>query len=72
MRKYFELNSVVGVTDYVLSWQSKALCNESIKPPTTSNNSLNPRLSYYRTKVKVQFRKSCLKQLNHIFTHKKL
>ena len=49
MRKYFQLNSVVGVTDYVLSWQSKGLTNESIKPSTTSNNSLNPRLSYYGT-----------------------
>ena len=72
MRKYFKLNSVVGVTDYVLSWQSKGLCNESIKPPTTFNNSLNPRLSYYGTKVRIQFTKSCLKQLNHIFTHKRI
>ena len=72
MRKYFKLNSVVGVTDYVLSWQSNGLSNESIKPPTTSNNSLNPRLSYYGTKVRVQFTKSCLKQPNHIFTHEKV
>ena len=72
MRKYFKLNSVVGVTDYVLSWKSKGLSNESIKPTTTSNNSLNPRLSYYGTKVRVQFTKSCLKQSNHIFTHKKI
>ena len=72
MRKYFKLNSVVGVTDYVLSWQSKGLSNESIKPPATSNNILNPRLSYYGSKVKVQFTKSCLKQPNHIFTQKKI
>ena len=72
MRKYFKLNSVVGLTDYVLSWQSKGLSNESIKPSTTSNNSLNPRLSYYGTKVRVQFSKGCLKQSNHIFTHKKI
>ena len=72
MRKYFKLNSVVGVTDYVSSWQSKGLSNESIKPPTTSNNSLNPKLSSYGTKLSVQFLKSCLKQSNHIFTHKKL
>ena len=72
MRKYFELNSFVGVTDYVLSWQPKGLSNESIKPPAASNNSLNPRLSYYGTKVRVQFSKSCLKQPNHIFTHKKI
>ena len=28
MRKYFKLNSVTGVTDYVLLWQSKGLSNE--------------------------------------------
>ena len=72
MEKYFKLNSVVGVTDYVLSWQSKGLSNERIKPSTTSNNSLNPRLSYYDTKVRVEFTKSCLKESNHIFTHKKI
>ena len=72
MRKYFKLNSVVSVTDYVLSWRSKGLSSESIKPPTTSDNSLNPRLSYYGTKVRIQFTKSCLKQSNHIFTHKKV
>ena len=42
MGKYFKLNSVVGVIDRVLSWQSKGLSNESIKPPTTTNNSLTP------------------------------
>ena len=72
MRKYFKLNSVVGVTDYVLSWQSKGISNESIKPFTISNNSLNPRLSYYGTKVRVYFTKSCLKQSKRIFTQKKI
>ena len=70
MGKYFILNSVVGVIDRVLSWQSKGLSNESIKPPTTSNNSLNPRLSYNDTKIKVQFTGSCLKQPKFTFTHK--
>ena len=72
MVKYFKLNSVVGVIDRVLSWQSKGLSNESIKPPTTSNNSLNPRLSYNDTKIKVQFTRSCLKQPRFTFTHKKV
>ena len=71
MQKYFKLNSVVGVIDRVLSWQSKGLSNESIKPPTTSNNSLNPRLSYNDTKIKLQFTGSCLKQPRFTFTHKK-
>ena len=45
MGKYFKLNSVVGVIDRALSWQSKGISNESIKPPGTSNNSLNQRFS---------------------------
>ena len=70
--KYFKLNLVVGVIDRVLSWQSKGISNESIKPPTTSNNSLNPRLSYNDTKIKVQFTGSCLKQPKFTFTHEKV
>ena len=72
MGKYFKLNSIVGVIDSVLSWQSKEISNESIKPPTTSNNSVNPRLSNNDTKSKVQFTGSCLKQPKLTFTHKKV
>ena len=72
MGKYFNLNSVVGFIDRVLSWQSKGLSNESIKPPTTSNNSFYPRLSYNDTKIKVQFTGSCLKQPRFTITHKKV
>ena len=56
----------------MLSWQSKGLSNESNKPPTTSNNSLNPKLSYYDTKLRLKFTRSCLKQPIVIFTHKKV
>ena len=52
--------------------QSKGLSNESIKPPTTTNNSLTPELNYYGTKTKVKFTRSCLKQSSHIYTHKKV
>ena len=69
MYRYFKM---ITNTDYISSWKSKGLSNESIKPPTTSDNSLNPRLSYYGTKIRVQFTKSCLKQPNHTFTHKKI
>ena len=48
------------------------MSNESIKPPTTSNYSLNPRLNYYGTKIRVQFTGSCLKQPNHTFTHENI
>ena len=72
MGKYFKLNSIVGVTDRVLSWQSKGLSNKSIKPLTTSDNNLTPELNYYGTKIKIKFTGSCLKQSDHIFTHKKV
>ena len=72
MSKYFKLNTIVGVIDRVLSWQYKGLSNESIKSPTTSNYSLNPRLGYYGTKIRVQFTGSCLKQPNHTFTHERI
>ena len=72
MGKYFKLNSVVNTADYVLSWQSKGISNESIKPPTTSDNSLTPELNYHGTKTRVKFTRSCLKQSDHIYTHKKV
>ena len=56
----------------VLSWQSKRLSNKSIKSPATSDNSLNPRLSYNGTKIRVQFTGSCLKQPKFTLTHKKV
>ena len=72
MRKYFKLKTIVGVFECVLSWKSKRQSNENIKPPTTSNDSLNPKLSYYDTKVRVQFTRSCLKKPIFTFTYKKV
>ena len=34
-------------TKYISSWQSKGLSDEIIKPPATSDNSLNPTVSYF-------------------------
>ena len=68
----WELNSVVGVIDRVLLWQSKGLSNESINPPTTSNNSLDARLSYNYSKIEVQFTGSYLKQPRFTFIHIKV
>ena len=53
---------VIANTDYVLLWKSKGLSTETIRPPTTSDNSLTPSLSYYDPKTRVKFAKSCLKQ----------
>ena len=59
--RYFKLNTITN-TDYVSSWKSKRLSAESIKPPTTSDNSLAPKLNYYGTKTRVKFTGSSLKQ----------
>ena len=72
MKKYFKLSSAAGVIDLVLSWRCKGISNESIKPPTTSNYGLNPKLSYYGTKARIQYIRSCLKQPFFTFTHKKV
>ena len=72
IRKYFKFNSIVNVFDRVLSWRSKRISNESIKPPATTDNSLSPRLSYYGTKIRVQFIAICLKQPKFTFTQKKV
>ena len=59
-------------TDYVLSWKSKGLSAETIKPPTTSDNSLTPAVSYYSNKTRVNFFGSCLKQPKISYTHGKV
>ena len=59
LNKYFK---VIGNTDYVSSWKYKGLSAESMKPPTTSDNSLAPALNYYGTKTRVKFTGWCLEQ----------
>ena len=51
----------VANTNYILSWISKGLSAESIEAPTTSDNSLNPELSYYEYRIRLKFTGSCLK-----------
>ena len=69
INRYFKVSMINNVT-YVLSWKSKRLAAETIKPPTTSDNSLTPVLSYYNTKTRVKFAGSCLKQPKTSYTDK--
>ena len=68
INKYFKVNTI-NATNYVSSWKSEGLSGESIKPPTISDNSLNPELNYYATKTRVKFTGSCLKQSKISYTH---
>ena len=70
MYRYFKM---ITNTDYISSWKSKGLSAESIKPPTTSDNSLTPVLNYYGTKTKAKFFGSCcLKQPKISYTDGKV
>ena len=61
---------MIANADYVWSWKSKGLSAETIKTPSTSDNSLTPALSYYDTKTIVKFTGSCLKQSRISWNHK--
>ena len=60
---------MIANNDYILSWKSKGLSAKSFKPPTTSDNSLNPTLNYYGTKIRIKFTGSCLKQPKISYNH---
>ena len=68
MYKYFKTTN----SDYILSWISKGLSNESITPPSAANNFLTPSLNYLGPKIRVKFSGSCLKQDAITYTHGKI
>ena len=43
--------------------------NDHINPPTTSNNSIALKLSYFGTTTRIKFNGSCLKQDKITYTH---
>ena len=63
---------MIANTDYVSSWKSNRLSEETIKPPATSDNSLTPALSYHSTKIRIKFLGSCLQQPQISYTHEKV
>ena len=67
------MHKIISVTNYILSWKSKGLSDETIKSPTTSDNSLAPTINYCHNtdKIRVTFAGSCLKQSNKLtYTHR--
>ena len=68
MYKYFKK---IGNTECIVSWKSTGLSDEIIKPPSTSDNSLPPALSYIGNKTRIKF-DGCLKQDKTTFTHGKI
>ena len=70
--RHFKAFSITKYLKYVSERKSKELSNESFKAISTSDNSLNPRLSYYGTKIRVKFTGDCLKQTKITYTHGKV
>ena len=63
--KYFKF---IASTTFISSWKSKGLSDESIKSPTTSDNSLTPLTAYYDYNITVTFNG---RQPKVTYTHKK-
>ena len=64
--QYFK---VIANTNMISSSKCKGLPAETIKPPTTSDNTFAPTSSYSGTKTKLKFNESCLKQSKISYTH---
>ena len=66
------LTMLAGLIDTTVEWKSKGLLNEKIRPPTTENNSLSPKLRWMNnSKIRVEFKGSSLKQDKVNFYSKK-
>ena len=69
LNKYFK---VIASSNYISWWKSKGLFDENTTAPTTRDYKLNPKLSFFGTKTRVDFRGSCLKQDKITFNHGKI
>ena len=69
IQRYFKTFSAIDSN--ILSWKSKGLSDESLKPAITSNKMLNHSLDYIGTKARVHFNWDCLKQEKITFNHEK-
>ena len=69
INRYFK---VIADKKYISSWKSKGLSHESIKPPTTSDNSLTRLTGYLGTKIRLNFNGGCLKQQKPSYTNSKI
>ena len=70
IQRYFK--TISANKSNILSWKSKRLSNESIKPPTTSNKTFNPSIDFVGTQVRSKFNEDCLKQEKIAFNHGKI
>ena len=70
IQRYFK--TVSDNDSNILSWNSKGLSDESVKPSSTSNKMLNPSWDFVGTKAKVKINGDCLKQEKITFNYGKI
>ena len=70
--RYFKVFSITQYLEYVSEWKSKELSSESFKAISTTDNSLNPILNYYGTKIRVKSTEDCLEQQKITYNHGKV
>ena len=58
--RYFKKIRGVGSGEYIYFRKSAGLSGDRINSITASNYSITPKLSYYGSKVRVRFNRSCL------------
>ena len=56
MYRYFKRVTSVGSVGYIYFWKSKGLSDENITVSSTNDYSLNPQLSYFCTKTRVELK----------------
>ena len=59
-----------GDTETIVAWKSKALLEETIKPPATPGNSIAPKPKWIHNLIAVECKGTCFKQDNTTFTHR--
>ena len=62
---------MIANTKHISECKSRGLSDESIKPPSTSDNSLSPLIYYLGTKIRLKFSGGYLKQPKLTYTHRK-
>ena len=72
MQRYFKGVAGLHSGNYIYFPKSKGLSDENITAPTTSDYKHNPQLSYFGTKIRVEFNESCSQQDKFTYYHGKV
>ena len=58
---------LASLAETIAAWKFKGFQMKKIRPPTTLNNSLSPKLEEHKSNIRIEFKGSCLKQDKAMF-----